>query len=226
MTGVLLETACWPSSRERNQKPPRTARVSAAAASPVAILDFDFCGGGSFWFDLFLDFLLIETIPCESSFESDPYSASNHSRHSQSLNRRASDGVAFVEQVLRGDEDFEVTGKRARDHHVNHREAAERQTVLIIVELFARRAELNRGGAVSRVRINSLQRELIAGNLGDQEPFEPGVLRSAPDGGVGEKVTGRYSPVARDVEIGFGLDAARTRASQVAPLARDQRGSD
>jgi len=57
-------------------------------------------------FDLFLDFLLIGTIPGESSFKSEPYSASNHSGHSQRLKRHAPDGVSFVKQVLRGDERF------------------------------------------------------------------------------------------------------------------------
>ena len=66
-------------------------------------LDFDFRGGGSFSFDLFLDFLLIETTPGEPSFKSEPYSASNHSRHSQRLKRRAPDGASIVKQVLRGD---------------------------------------------------------------------------------------------------------------------------
>src|SRR5215831_20319028 len=152
MTVVLLETACSPPSCERNQQPPRTARISAAATSPVAIRDFDFCGGGSFLFDLFLDFLPIETIPSESSFKSEPHPAPHHSRHPKILNRRARDNESFIEQVLRGDEGFDVTGERARDHHVNHCEAAQRQTVLIIVELFARRAELHCGGDVSGIR--------------------------------------------------------------------------
>src|SRR5262245_10059672 len=97
MTGVSPTTACSPRSRKLNQKPPRTARANTAARSPVVVRDFNFRGGGSFSFDLFLDFLLIETIPCESSFKPEPHPAPQHSRHSQRLKRRAPDGVSFVE---------------------------------------------------------------------------------------------------------------------------------
>src|SRR5262245_10906892 len=179
MTGVLPTTACSPSSRERNQKPAKTARISAAAISPGAVRDFVFCGGGSVLFDRFLDFLLIVATHGESPFESDPYSASEHSRHSQRLTRCARDCVSFVEQVLSGDEDFQVTCKWARDHYVDHREAAQRQTVLIIVELFAGRAKLHGGGDLSGIRIDCLQCELIARNLGNPQPFEPDVLRGS-----------------------------------------------
>src|SRR5215813_12817765 len=97
MTGVSLAPACSSPSRERNQKPPRTARTSTAATTPVTVRDFNFRGGGAFSFDLFLDFLLIETIPVESSFKPKPHPAPQHSRHSQRLKRRAPNGVSFVE---------------------------------------------------------------------------------------------------------------------------------
>src|SRR5262245_37938365 len=190
MTGASLAPACSPPSRGRNQKPPITARISTAATRPV-VRDFDFRGGGSFSFDLFLDFLLIETIPGESSFKSEPYSASNHSRHPQRLKRRAPDGVPFVEYILHGDEGLDVADERARDRHVEHREAAQRQTVLVVVELFARGAELHRGGDVSRIRVDGLERELMAGDLRNPQTFERHVLRRAPNGGGGEMAARR-----------------------------------
>src|SRR5215475_1103958 len=97
MTAVSPAPGCSPPSRERNQKPPRTARANTAATMPVAARDFNFRGGGAFSFDLFLDFLLIETIPGESSFKPKPHPAPQHSRHSQRFKRRARDGVSFVE---------------------------------------------------------------------------------------------------------------------------------
>src|SRR5262249_35729617 len=173
MTGVLLETICSPPSPERNQMAPRTARTSAAAARATAIRGGAFRGGGeSFLIDLFLDFLPIEMTPCESSFEPKPHSAPYHPRHSQRLKRRARDGVSFVEQVLHRDECFDVPGERSRDRHVENREAVQRQAVLVIVELFARGAELHCGGDESRVRIDGLERELMAGNLRNPQAFE------------------------------------------------------
>src|SRR5262245_34675212 len=124
MTGLLLASACSLPSRERNQRAPIIAGISAAAIKTDANRDFDFRCGGSFLIDLFLDLWLIETILSESSFETEPDSASNHSRHSQSFKRRATNGVPLVEQVLRGDEHFDVPIERARDHHIDHREAA------------------------------------------------------------------------------------------------------
>src|SRR5262245_49961027 len=97
MTGVSLATACSPPSRERSQKPTRTARTNTAATRTIVVRDFKFSGGGAFSSDLFLDFLLIEIIPGESSFKPKPYSAPQHSRHSQRLERSARDGVSFVE---------------------------------------------------------------------------------------------------------------------------------
>src|SRR5262245_40989691 len=86
MTGVSLETACSSPSRDRNQKPPITARTNTAAIRPVVVRDFNFRGGGgAFSFDLFLDFLLIEITPGESSvadrhcfLPSNRYSSSIH----------------------------------------------------------------------------------------------------------------------------------------------------
>src|SRR5262245_1833448 len=87
-----------------------------------------------------------------SSFKPKSHSASHHSRHSQRLERRARDRVSCVEQVLHGDEGFNVADKRARDRHVEDREAAQRQSVLVIVKLFARGAKLQCGRNESRIR--------------------------------------------------------------------------
>src|SRR5215470_4363095 len=97
MTGVSPAPGCSPPSRERNQNPPITARTNTAATRPVVVRDFNSRDGGAFSFDLFLDFLLIGTIPGESSFKPKPHPAPQHSRHSQRLERRARDGVSFVE---------------------------------------------------------------------------------------------------------------------------------
>src|SRR5262245_12170743 len=134
MTGVSLVTACSPPSRERSQKPTRTARTNTAATRPIVVRDFKFRGGGAFSFDLFLDFLLIAPVPGESAFEPKPHPAPKHSRHSRRLERSARDGVSFVEQVLHGDEGLDKASERPRDRHVEHREAAQRQAILVVVE--------------------------------------------------------------------------------------------
>src|SRR5262245_50519013 len=103
MTGVSLAPACSPPSRERNQKTARTARTNTAVTMPVVVLDFNFRGGGAFSFDLFLDFLLIETIPVEPSFKSEPYSASQHSRHSQRF-KRCARGQVLHAAYAKGDQ--------------------------------------------------------------------------------------------------------------------------
>jgi hypothetical protein len=155
-------------------------------------------------------------------FESQPDPAARQSRKAQGFDRRPRDGESLIEEILDGEEEFEMAVDSARHCGIDDGEPAERQAVLIVIELLTGRAELNRRRQILRMGVGRLEGELMARNLGDAQSFEAPVLRRAPDGGFSQQITARNAPVVGRAELRFGLEAARSNAPQITALPGDQ----
>ena len=65
--------------------------------------------------------------------------------------RRPTDRVCFIEQILHGNKCLDLPAQFPRGKHIDERKRAERQLIPVIIELTAGGAELHRYGGILRI---------------------------------------------------------------------------
>ena len=81
--------------------------------------------------------------------ESNP--STDKARRADRFERRPTDRIGFIKQILHGNKCFDLPAQFPRDKHIDERKRAERQLIPVIIELPAGGAELHRYGGILRI---------------------------------------------------------------------------